>query len=277
MKLKNTIILGFLILTLLAIVILVGYDTPSEKALNNISKLTEREDFDDVSLTIYYRHPLLLTVYSWSVDNLTSFSDDKKIVINGKDIENHIDLFKQINKDDLIPVKKTSHINARVYYVFESEKEGKLFDVAMWGDNGSIFVGGLEVEGNDIFLEAIMPFLSEDEKNELDGYLYSWSKRALNNISKVTEREDFDDLRLTIYYMDPHTLPRDPLNVDDLMNDNGVKKIVVNGNDIENHIDLFKQINKDDLIPRINFSRPNARVYYVFESEKEGKLFGVAM
>jgi len=171
MKHQKTIILGFLIFTLLVLAIFVGYgwnDTPSKKAaLNNISKLTETEDFDDISLTIYYLDPLILTSFPLSVDDLINFNSVNKIVVDGSDVEEHIDLFKQISKDDLIPVKKTSRVDARFYYVFESEKEGKLFDVAMSGANNSVFINGIEFEENDIFFTIIIPFLTEDAKKDL--------------------------------------------------------------------------------------------------------------
>jgi len=172
---QKTIILGFSIFILLVLVILVGYgwkDTPSEKALSDISKLTEAEDFDDISLTIYYLSVYVETRTPLSVDDLIEFHSGK-IVVDGSDVEEHIDLFKQISKDDLIPVKKTSRVDARVYYVFESEKEGKLFDVAMWSYKSNVFINGVEFEENRIFFDAIIPFLTEDSKKDLAIHLIS--------------------------------------------------------------------------------------------------------
>ncbi len=60
-------------------------------------------------------------------------------------------------------------MNARVYYVLESKKNGKLLDVIMWGgagDTTTIFVNGYEVKENEILYNAIIPFLP----NDLDGY-----------------------------------------------------------------------------------------------------------
>jgi hypothetical protein len=150
----------------------------SKEVLNSLSKLTEREKFDDLSLTVYYLSPYTLTSFPLNVDDLVNFDGVKIIVIDGSDMEEQIGLFKQISKDDLIPVKKTSHINARIYYVFESEKEGKILDVAMWGDDNSVFINGLEVKGNDIFVNIIIPFLSEDEKNDLTSFILFGTKYA---------------------------------------------------------------------------------------------------
>ncbi len=72
----------------------------------------------------------------------------------------------------MIPVKDKSDIDGRIYYKFESEKEGKILDVAMWGEEtNSIFVNGFEVEGNDMFYDVIMPFLPEDAVKDLKAYL----------------------------------------------------------------------------------------------------------
>ena len=67
-------------------------------------------------------------------------------------------------------MRKSSDLDLRVYYVLESKKNGKLFDVAMWGDDDSIFVNELEVQGNSTFYDVIIPFLPEDEAEELEDF-----------------------------------------------------------------------------------------------------------
>ena len=59
-----------------------------------------------------------------------------------------------------------------MYYVLESKKNGKLLEVAMWGENDdTIFVNGTEVKENDIFYDVIIPFLPEEEAKELKDYI----------------------------------------------------------------------------------------------------------
>jgi hypothetical protein len=172
---KKHISSGFFILLLLAVTIL-----SSCKEINMHSKnptfdsfeLFKNENLDDVSLTIYYGNPFILTRFPLSVDNLMKSSIAKKMVINGRQLEEHLDLFKQINNEEFIPVKKKSYLDARLYYVLESKKNGKLFDVAMWGgDNNSIFANGFEVKGNDIFYDVVKPFLPEDAVREFDNFV----------------------------------------------------------------------------------------------------------
>ena len=170
---KN-IIPVLLAVTLLALIILTccgGDNTRSKDVMNSLAKVTERKNFDDLSLTIYYIDPLILTRAPLSVDRLINFRSVKIIIINGNDMKEQISLFKQINKDDLIPADDISLIDARFYYVFESAKDGKLFEVAMWGEDYSIFVNEQEVRENDIFYNVIIPFLSEDAKTVLEAYL----------------------------------------------------------------------------------------------------------
>ena len=122
--------------------------------------------------TIYYVSPFILTRHPLSVDDLINMSSVRKVVINSSSLEEHIDLFKQISNDDLIPIKKKSYLDARLYYALESKENGKLLDVAMWaGDDKSIFVNGFEVKGNDFFYDVIKPFLPEDAVKELETYL----------------------------------------------------------------------------------------------------------
>jgi len=160
-----------------------------EDDLNNFSKIIGEENLDGFRLIIYYMNPFILTRMPLSVDNLiygiTAINEpprekndvnglyEQKFVITGSQLEEHIDLFTQIGKIDLIPVEKESYINVRIYYMFESEKDGKIFDVALWGgyDENSMFVNGTEVKENAVFYEAILPFLPENYALDLKNYI----------------------------------------------------------------------------------------------------------
>ena len=141
----------------------------------NFSRLIGNENIDDISLSIYYMSPYIFTDIPLSVDDLISDNTTTKTVISGSDLEEHINLFDQISNYNLIPVKKkSSYLNVRMYYVLESRKNGKLLDVAMWGGNGednSIFVNGVEVKGNNILYDVIIPFLPEDAAKEWGIYV----------------------------------------------------------------------------------------------------------
>ena len=103
---------------------------------------------------------------------------EQKFVIDGNSLEEHIELLKQVGNITLIPVKEESYINARIYYVFETNKGNKIFDVTMWGyaegmgqfDDEYININGFAFKENDIFYDLIIPFLPEDGANMIEGY-----------------------------------------------------------------------------------------------------------
>ena len=159
MKLRKTIILIFIILTLFVSVFFI-IDRRNNMNSKKFFQLIEQERLDGLSLTIYYLSPLALTYKALSVDDLVNGVLANHIVINDKRLGEHIDLLKQLNDVKLIPVEQESPINARLYYIFKNEKGREIFSVAMWGyNNGSVFVNGNEVEGERIFHEVLFPFL----------------------------------------------------------------------------------------------------------------------
>ena len=90
-------------------------------------------------------------------------SEKQKIVVSGSALEETIELLKQISRDDLAPVQiKSSYMEARLYYVFETKEKGKLLDVAMWGEWGGTYVNGVEFKWADIYYDITLPFLPED-------------------------------------------------------------------------------------------------------------------
>ena len=149
-----------LVLLLLAITVFcVYFKVPSLR----LAKMIESESIGDLSLTIYYMKPSILTFLPVTVDALIDWHEDQRIIIYCNDLEEHIDLFKQISNKDMKPKwNKTPYKNIRLYYLLESEKNGKLFDVAMWGYDESMYVNGIEVMGGEIFYDVIIPFMPED-------------------------------------------------------------------------------------------------------------------
>lgn len=141
-------------------------------SLKPFKKIIEQENLDDLSLSIYYADPFLMT-NPYSVNDLIDGRHGaNRVVINSDNLKEHIDLFKKVSSSDLVIVKHKSFLDARLYYVFESKKHGKVLEVVMWGlsrqTNGEyiyrIFVNGIQVEDTDA-LYIITPFLQEDVAN----------------------------------------------------------------------------------------------------------------
>ena len=162
-----------------------GNDMSPEKAFDQFSKQIENGRVKELTLTIYYINPSVLTPLPWSIDFFVYGSSsvenpkgkkddangayDQKFVIDGNQLEEHSDLLKKISSDVLVPTEQKSYVDVRIYYMFEKNNR-KIFDVAMWGGD-NIFVNGIEVEENEIFYAIIMPFLSKDAAKALETFL----------------------------------------------------------------------------------------------------------
>jgi len=132
-----------------------------ESLLLNIEK-------GNLHLTIYYFSPSKLTLLHVSVNDLVDGGYDYKFSIDDTSLNEHIELFEKLRSANLEPAKQKSRIDARIYYVFEDSKSRKIFDVAMWGDNDSIYVNGVEFQWETVFYEIIRPFFPEDIKEFMD-------------------------------------------------------------------------------------------------------------
>ena len=173
--LKNRKLVVILILVLLVSTVLISYGINYMRAITTLrqfSKLIKQEEINDISLTIHYMSPFIFTFFPITIEGLVNGNEQFKTVIVGSDFEEHIDLFMQMGNATVVPAwKKTPYMDIRIYYVFTSEEKGKLFDVAMWGIDENIFINGIEVRENAVFYDVIMPYLPEDEAQQLVEYI----------------------------------------------------------------------------------------------------------
>jgi len=139
-----------------------------EELFGLFSSLIERENFFDISLTIYYFASPIELRPSQSVDQLMMHHFASKVVLSGQIIQDKINSFRQINETDIVVVNTSDYVvQAMVYYVFESTKDGKLFDVVWcgWSSDGKggwkfcVFINGTAVKENRVFIDVIEPFL----------------------------------------------------------------------------------------------------------------------
>jgi len=190
---KNHIILGLVLLITLTAVIFISWllfdymrlKKELNESLNGFATIIESEKFDDLSLTIYYTSLTMDTYRPWNVDDM--IRNGGKIVIDGNSLKAHINVLKQVNNVNLVPVIWKSYLNARIYYIFETKINGKILEGAMWGYNeyvnkyNIIFVNGIAIKGNDIFYEIIIPFLPEHIAEGLKTFLSTWIQNDMKN------------------------------------------------------------------------------------------------
>lgn len=168
MNIKKYVIVGIVLLLVITGIAFVSCEGSSMRF--NFDEIIDSEYIGDISLTIYYVSPWIFSM-PWSIDDVIRASGEQKIVISGNDLEEHLDLFRQINNYVLVPVRRnSSHPDIRIYYVLESRQNGRLLDVAMWGRDGNMVVNGIEVREAAIFYDVVIPFLPEDIAELLTGF-----------------------------------------------------------------------------------------------------------
>ena len=140
--------------------------SPSAQLRNTFSVYLDviSEDIpEDIQLTIYYIEPWILTNRPWSTDDLVNCGHAKKIVVEYEELSTQIALLSKLEPSILEPVKEETYLDARLYYVIETEAHGKILEVAVSQPGKNVFVNGIEVEHNPVFYEIIKPFLSEED------------------------------------------------------------------------------------------------------------------
>ena len=173
MKSKRRRILRLFILLLLAVATLSACgrkNTRAQKAVAQFAELVERGELGDLSLSIYYPGAYTLTPYPWSTDDIMQALSGDEIVITDSRLEEYVDVFRQLNADAVVQAEQESYLDARLYYVF-SKGSRIVLEVAMWGQNRSIFVNGLEIKENAVFYDIVIPFLPQEAAGELREYL----------------------------------------------------------------------------------------------------------
>ena len=101
-------------------------------------------------------------------------------------------------------------------------------------------------------------------------------EKVLNEFLKLIESGKVNNCNLTIYYINPYILADIPLNVDGLINHNAVRSIIIDGNSLQKHNDLFNQLIGYALIPVKHKSYLDARLCYIFETVDD-KILTIAM
>ena len=146
-----------------------------ERALRNFSNRIERGNLRNLTLTIYYRD-VSTSPFFLSVEDLVGRGwYDHKIVVDGNELEEHIELLQLINANNLTPFTHPLPMHATLYYVFEVNGR-KIFGVVPQPgrNNSSMFINDVEFEWNDAFFDVIRPFLPEDEVRNWDASLQEW-------------------------------------------------------------------------------------------------------
>lgn len=168
---KKVPIAFFLVLFILLVFFLAGTTNTQytlERSMTKYRKVVDGDLPDDISLTIYF---LDAGIYTFSPINtlelVESYMGEKKIAVKYEELNVYLDLLRKMDVAILKPIDETEYLDILVYYVFETEKTGKLLEVCINSSRGSVFVNGIEVQESAVFYEVIEPFLTEEAYNAL--------------------------------------------------------------------------------------------------------------
>ena len=162
---KTKIFILIIVLVILFVTVVLSCFNPRIQiylSLMEYSQITKTDIPKDLHLTIYYIDPTILTRYPLSVNDLVSWDGVRIIDVSYDQLANHSDSLKKLDASILRPSKVEDYLNARLYYVFETD-HGQLLDVAISHIGGHVYVNGIEVENNPVFYDIIVPFMSEDD------------------------------------------------------------------------------------------------------------------
>jgi len=170
MKHKKNIGLRLYFVLLLALLVAIvlsscgrNYMSP-ERALRDFSNRIERGNLDGLTLTIYYRDILTTFHFPFSVEDFVGRGMyERKIVVDGTELEEYIELLRQVDADSLMPVTQEFPMLVMLYYVFEVNGRKIFSFVPRFSDDDSnMLINGIEFEWKDAFIDVIRPFLPKD-------------------------------------------------------------------------------------------------------------------
>ena len=155
-----------------------------ELAPDEFHRLVSTGSIEDMSLTIYYMKPWILTWAPVGIDDLigwcgteavTKYGEGGIVVIEGTELAELTELLILLSNEEPMSLKQDYRINGRIYYVFKDKYRRTIFEVAMWAysrDNdgkpiSALFVNGIFIEQKEIYYDIVIPFLPENVAGSL--------------------------------------------------------------------------------------------------------------
>ena len=148
-------------------------DPVKQKLVRDLRNLAETEDFEDMTVSIYWLESYVLNRYPWSKNDLIERADNV-IILQGDEIKGKLEWFKDISEKDIELLEEDQKPDARFYVLIESVEKGKLFELLMFGDSFSCFVNGHRIQWTDKIINALIPLLDEKAFSDLELYRYQY-------------------------------------------------------------------------------------------------------
>lgn len=138
----------------------------------NLLDYVENDRIEDLTLTISYIEPSMLTPFPLQPYNLLEEYCDKRIVVSGRELCGVKDELYTIG--EYIPeiVQKTSKgMDARIHYTIKNKLGINLLEVVAWSFDGNIYVNDIEIRDNEIYYKLLLPFVDEDMGKYLNTHI----------------------------------------------------------------------------------------------------------
>lgn len=162
-------VLVILMVAILAGCILICLSCPRMRLQLSMISYTlavSREKMDNVSLTIWYRNPLILFNRPLSVEKLKEFSETSRVYVDIEELGNQTAVLRELKPSAFELANEIPYVNATLHYELHWGKV-KVLDVTVNQINSNAFVNGVEVKHDPVLYELIIPYLSEEDRTIL--------------------------------------------------------------------------------------------------------------
>lgn len=110
----------------------------------------------DMRLTLYNITPHI--AYNAPVRK-ADIMETSEIVLDSTELSSRIDYLNKIDYSILHESKIKFDEDLRIYYYIETEADGKVLEVGMYGTDGTVFVNGMQLKNDPVFYELVEPYL----------------------------------------------------------------------------------------------------------------------
>ena len=132
-----------------------------------------KENLSNVTMELYYLDVYSLTRFPLTVKDLIGNHRALHVMVDSEALDEHKELiFEMLDTPTTVLDDKEDHcLNARVYYALYNDNGETLFNVAMWGTKGELFINGIPCEEEYVFYDVAIAFLPPDVALAFESYL----------------------------------------------------------------------------------------------------------
>lgn len=146
-----------------------GTDSRKRELLIELNSLADIKDFDDITVSIHWINPRITLRAPLSREAIVTRGDNE-IQLKGNELEGKLDWFNKIKSKDIVVIDEEMWVNARFYVVINSNEDGNLLDLVMFGGWDYFIINDVVIERNDAIVDALIPLLDEKSYITLEEY-----------------------------------------------------------------------------------------------------------